>query len=277
MKILFSIVTLIIGTHSCNSSKELVEKNNLQTMNKGQIELSGRYAISEIDSKALDSDKLYISFDNKTNKVSGFAGCNTFFGAYAINNSELKISDIAASKKYCKPEINNQESQFLKVLGSITTFTIKDNVLILLDGNTALLKASKKAETQKKDMVKGNNGIGVSYQISSRGLFEYVNITETNISFTTDRDFRTIKTYSSKDIDWPELNSMITAIDLDTFKSLEAPSDARFTDAAAEATLTIKMGDVLHTSPAFDHGNPPKEIEALVNKVLSIKENTVKQ
>lgn len=30
-------------------------------------------------------------------------------------------------------------------------------------------------------------------------------------------------------------------------------------------------------TPTFDHGHPPKEIEALVNKILTIREKLTKQ
>jgi len=58
---------------------------------------------------------------------------------------------------------------------------------------------------------------------------------------------------------------------------LKAPTDKRFADTAAKATLAIQFGDVEYMISPIDHDNPPKEIVAVVNKVLSIKENTVKQ
>ncbi len=58
---------------------------------------------------------------------------------------------------------------------------------------------------------------------------------------------------------------------------MKAPTDKRFADTEAEATLAIQFDDVEYMTSLFDHDNPPKEIVAVVNKVLSIKENTVKQ
>jgi hypothetical protein len=52
---------------------------------------------------------------------------------------------------------------------------------------------------------------------------------------------------------------------------LEAPTSLRNHDGAAIATLGVSKDKEETISNSFDHGHPPKAIEALVNKVLSIK------
>jgi len=39
----------------------------------------------------------------------------------------------------------------------------------------------------------------------------------------------------------------------------------------------VILGDIEIITPPFDHGHAPKELKTVVNKVLSIKENRVKQ
>ena len=48
-------------------------------------------------------------------------------------------------------------------------------------------------------------------------------------------------------------------------------------DAAPMAVLIIKENGNTYMTNGFDHGNPPKPIHLIVNKVLSIKESMVKQ
>lgn len=264
----------MLFAESCNSSQRSIENNNIEPMNKEETTLSGNYTISQIGENKTVSPKLNISFDEKSNEIKGFAGCNSFFGTYSIENSELKFSDIARSKKLCHSEISDLENEFLEVLNTVNNFTITNDVLSLLDDKNILLKANI---IESKKYTRGSYGIGVTYQISTRGTFEYINISESTVSYSTDRGLKSVRNFSNNKKDWTTINTLIEAIDIDTFRALEAPSNNRATDAAAEATLTIKMGDVLHITPAFDHGNPPKEIKALVNKVLSLKENTVKQ
>ena len=90
----------------------------------------------------------------------------------------------------------------------------------------------------------------------------------------TSQYFRYIDTYSCKPTDWDELEKLLKSISPENLGKLKAPTDKRLYDGAAHATLSILLGDVVMITPSFDHGHPPKEIEALVNKVLSIKENS---
>ena len=43
------------------------------------------------------------------------------------------------------------------------------------------------------------------------------------------------------------------------------------------ATLQIENGETSYKTEIFDHGNPPKAISDLVNKVLSLKKSMEKQ
>jgi hypothetical protein len=86
-----------------------------------------------------------------------------------------------------------------------------------------------------------------------------------------------MNTYVCKSEDWEALESLLKAIDVENLNRLKAPTDKRLYDGAPHATLSVIKGDVEMMTPTFDHGTPPKEIEALVNKVLSIKVNASKQ
>lgn len=277
MKFLFSLFAFIILAESCNSSVKAIEPTNLKTSNKVQNTLSGSYIITQIGDHKSISQKLSITFDDKLNKVNGFAGCNSFFGDYTVQNNEITFGMLAASKKYCQEEIMTAESQLLKALSTAQTFVIKDDMISFKSGDTILLEATKSASSEKSEVVRGNYGTAITYKLTSRGLFEYLNITESTISFSNDSGLRAVKNYSCNEKDWSELKSLIDAVDLEKFQKLEAPTNNRSTDSALSANLAIQIGDVYYMAPEFDHGNPPEEIEVLVNKVLSIKENTVKQ
>jgi heat shock protein HslJ len=287
MRILFSLFTLIILTESCNSSKEVIETTTIKNSNNVQNTLSGSYIITQIRNNTSISPKLIISFDNKSNKVTGFAGCNSFFGSYTTQGAGITFSSIASSKKFCGNEINTIEKDFLNALHTANTFTVKNTVLFLLENDTTLLKASKTElsksdasttdSTTKSDIVKDNYQTRITYKALARGSFQYSEISKSNIAISTDRNLMQIDNYYCEEKDWEDLNTLIEAVDLETFQKLKAPTEKRFYDGAAHASLAIQLGDVKYMTPTFDHGHPPKEIEALVNKVLSIKENAVKQ
>ena len=59
------------------------------------------------------------------------------------------------------------------------------------------------------------------------------------------------------------------AINLDEIQNLKSPTEKRFYDGAAIGTLRITYEGKLYETQAFDHGNPPLEIEKFVNKIVS--------
>jgi heat shock protein HslJ len=74
-------------------------------------------------------------------RVSGSAGCNTYEGAYevvpAAYNSLMTISDLAVTEMACDEEIMAQEAQYLAGLQEATSYTVKQNILLItLPGGT---------------------------------------------------------------------------------------------------------------------------------------------
>jgi len=69
---------------------------------------------------------------------------------------------------------------------------------------------------------------------------------------------------------WTSLTSLIQEINLDNLKNLKAPSEDRFRDAALAAEIKIITSENIFTSPQFDHGNPPKELKPLLDKLNAL-------
>ena len=67
-------------------------------------------------------------------------------------------------------------------------------------------------------------------------------------------------------------NILINKINLKEIGSLEAPSTNSHFDGAASATVTILANDQKYISNNFDHENPPSELKALCDKILSMAE-----
>lgn len=129
----------------------------------------------------------------------------------------------------------------------------------------------------KNDIVQDNYSDAITYKAQSRGSFSFIQITGKELLFSEDASLQNVRTYTCEEKDINEIARLLKAVDRETFQKLEAPTAKRLYDGAAHATLAIRQGDVEIITPTFDHGHPPQEIEALVNKVLSIKESVVKQ
>ncbi|MCA0131168.1 META domain-containing protein [Winogradskyella alexanderae] len=271
MKFLLSLFSVVLLADSCNS-----EKNPMESKRTDQNSLYGNYIVTYLGTKVIESKTLKISF-SKTNEVKGFGGCNSFFGSFALDESKITFGNIASSKKFCGKEISTTERHFLTALNQTKELALTDNALSLSADNNVLLKAVKIDE--EKDTMEKMTVLKpiVIYKTISRGSFEYIKISGTKVSLSTDKDLKSFSDYNCAEKAQNELHELLNQIDLNSLNKLKAPTDKRLFDGAPIATLTILKNKAEFTTPGFDHGYPPDEIKALVNKVLSIKENATKK
>ncbi|MBT9523758.1 MAG: META domain-containing protein [Rhizobacter sp.] len=79
-------------------------------------------------------------------RLSGFAGCNTLRGRYTQQGTQLALTALASTRKAC-PQMQ-QEQRFIELLGAADGYRIEGQVLSLLQGAT--VRATFKATTVKK-------------------------------------------------------------------------------------------------------------------------------
>jgi len=72
------------------------------------------------------------------NKVTGYGGCNSFFGSYRNDASSLTFSQLAATRKFCA-ETMDRENLFMKALSDAATYKLAEQTLRLFDGGGKLL------------------------------------------------------------------------------------------------------------------------------------------
>jgi len=93
------------------------------------------------DIKMADNQEREIYFTLKTNenRVTGFAGCNTFTGEYKLEKgNRIRFSKMATTLMMC-PDVDVNESEFLKVFELADNYTINGDVLSLNVGRRAPL------------------------------------------------------------------------------------------------------------------------------------------
>ena len=266
MKFLLSLFSVIVLADSCNSKTNAMDAKLLD-----QNSIHGDYIVTQLGNKSLKTQTLKISF-SKTNEVTGFGGCNSFFGTYTLEKGKISFGNIASSKKYCGKEIGTTERHFLSALSKSNEVKLIDGNLMFSSDDEILVKASK----YSKEKVALSNPV-IIYKAISRGSFDYIKISGTKVSVSTDRNLKSFSDYKCTEEDQEKLAELLSNLKLNDITQLEAPTDKRLFDGAPIATLTILKDKEKFTTPSFDHGHPPNEIKALVNKVLSIKENANKQ
>jgi hypothetical protein len=127
-----------------------------------------------------------------------------------------------------------------------------------------------KKETTPVVIVKQYNIPKFVYEANTRGFYEKIIIEDKIVLVYNDRSGKTSeKPIQLSDDENKELSSFMKAIRLDALATYKDPTQKRFYDGAAIANLTISTNGIEYKTVDFDHGNPPIEIEKIVNKITS--------
>jgi len=81
------------------------------------------------------------SAEFSADQISGSAGCNHYFGTYAVSGSEITITDVARTEMYCMdPEgVMDQEETFVAALTSAASYRLSGARLELLDATGSVV------------------------------------------------------------------------------------------------------------------------------------------
>ncbi|MEM7500573.1 MAG: META domain-containing protein [Pseudomonadota bacterium] len=63
--------------------------------------------------------------------VSGFGGCNEFFGAIERTDQTLAVGPLGTTRRACAEDVMARERSFLKALESLVAIDREDNALLL--------------------------------------------------------------------------------------------------------------------------------------------------
>lgn len=108
----------------------------------------------------------------------------------------------------------------------------------------------------------------IEYTANTRGFYQKIIVQNQKFTVSKSRDGKDSpaeqKVSSS---DWKKIIDAFQEVDLESIPTLKAPTEKRFYDGAAIADLKITYQGKSYKTQPFDHGNPPVEIEKLVNKI----------
>ena len=141
MKIYAAIITAVCFMYGCKTSKPSATTNTpLQETYWKLFEVMGKPVTTPADAK-----QVHLKFRKESNRLEGFAGCNTLMGQY-IHTAHKKISfDAGSTRMMCEGERMETENSLITVLGMADSYLIKGDTLQLLKAKMAPL-AKFKAE-----------------------------------------------------------------------------------------------------------------------------------
>lgn len=108
----------------------------------------------------------------------------------------------------------------------------------------------------------------IEYTASTRGFFQKIVVQNQKFGESKDRDNnQPAADQAISNTDWKKIIDAFQDVDLEGIPVLKSPTQKRFYDGAAIAELKITYKGKTYLTPPFDHGNPPVEIEKLVNRI----------
>lgn len=120
---------LAVFTKSGTSAEPIVEKYwKLKTLEGKKVKMDKNQA-----------REIYFTLNTSENRVTGFAGCNTIMGTYTLEEgNRIHFSQMATTMMAC-PDIDFNESEFLKVFELADNYRITGDQLELNVGRRAPL------------------------------------------------------------------------------------------------------------------------------------------
>lgn len=135
------LIGLILAGVSCSTSKKTKMSANENTMPTGKwtlVEMSGKTELA----KLFQVEMPYFELNTEDSSLSGFAGCNRFFGKFKMSNGLIvENGPLGMTKMYCQ---DNGEDEFIKHFNSANSYELKKGVLTLLVDKEAVLRFSQK-------------------------------------------------------------------------------------------------------------------------------------
>lgn len=116
----------------------------LNPMSSSNVGLSGSGQLDDTSwhVKNIDGNKVVfnamITIAFEAGRLSGVAGCNSYFGTLAPADDPVIFGQIGSTRRACEPALMDQEQKFLHTLANIASYRIEQDAVLLLfdvDGN----------------------------------------------------------------------------------------------------------------------------------------------
>lgn len=138
LKHIFTLSALCFLATSCSITKQ--EHNETDD----QVPLFGtEWKLEKIGSSKVkyneENERITLLMTMEPENVSGFSGCNRYFGKFSIKKNKLVFKEMAATLMACPQQTMDFESKYLKTLDKVNNFIIENDTLFLKNDDRILL------------------------------------------------------------------------------------------------------------------------------------------
>lgn len=95
--------------------------------------------LTAIEQRPVNFDgRAFIKFDEKENKISGKALCNSYFSDYEMIGQKITFSSVGSTKMYCEGMMD-EENQIITQLQKTKRYEVKSDFLYFYSGEKLVL------------------------------------------------------------------------------------------------------------------------------------------
>ena len=102
-----------------------------------------RWSVETIDGRPISGRPPSVAFAHE-DRISGAAGCNSYFGIYEAENGAIDVRALGHTERACAAPIMTMEQSFLAVLDKAQRYEREDTRLVITaeDGHSLVLTPS---------------------------------------------------------------------------------------------------------------------------------------
>lgn len=102
-----------------------------------------RWSVQTIDGRPISGRAPSVSFARE-DRISGAAGCNSYFGIYEAENGAIDVRALGHTERACDAPVMTMEQSFLAVLDKAESYRHQDDRLVITaeDGHNLVLTPS---------------------------------------------------------------------------------------------------------------------------------------
>jgi heat shock protein HslJ len=106
--------------------------------------LNGPWRLLELNSAIVQlpagERQPYLLFQRQDGRVTGYSGCNEFFGSYDLKGDALTFGPLGMTRRFCADVAGEVEQAFLSVLSKARGWRVERQMLLLMDGDQVLAR-----------------------------------------------------------------------------------------------------------------------------------------
>lgn len=102
--------------------------------------VDGKWHVFEVDGKPFENSKVFIQFDESSNRIFGNTGCNRFSGTYNLEDGKFSVKGVASTKMACFGDgVMENEALIFKALSDAEVLKNKgETITVSTEGKVRL-------------------------------------------------------------------------------------------------------------------------------------------